>query len=127
MDNHYDFLFDNRDAEDERYHDLIPALDVKIFQRVLEKDLEIINNSTLTLGEWAKFKFELLKCEQDWQTQVFTWIPSQTNSKPYISIQVIWDSLEGKSSRYFQVHMCFENVWPGKGSLANVWEAIDNE
>lgn len=127
MDEHYDSLFDNGDEEDERYHRLIPSLDAKILRKVVEADLEIINNSKMTVAKWARFKLELLKCEEKWQTHVFSWIPNNRSSEhpPYIGIQIDWDSLENKATRYFQVHMCFENVWFGSEPLANIWEVIE--
>jgi hypothetical protein len=126
MDKQYDSLFDDRDDEDKRYHHLIPTLEAKVLSDVLEEDLNIINNSKLTVAEWTKFKFEMLKCEKEWKLAVFSWIPDLTNKYPYIGISIKWDSLENRSTRYFQIHMCFENVWSGKDALFNVWEAIDN-
>lgn len=125
MDEHYDSLFDDEDEEDAEFHFLIPTIDPKILRKVLENDLGIINNSNLSVVEWAKFKLELLKCEKEWKAQIFSWIPYKIDGKhPYIGIQINWDILEDKSTRYFQVHMCFENVWFGSKPLANIWKAL---
>lgn len=126
MDEHYDSLFDDQDEEDADFRVMIPTIDSKVLHKVLENDLEIINNSNLSVVEWSKFKLELLKCEKEWKTQVFFWIPYKLDGKyPYIGVQINWDVLENKSTRYFQVHMCFENVWFGSKPLTNVWEVLD--
>jgi len=127
MDNLYDKLFNLTDEDDAYYHKLIPTIDVKIFRKALKKDIKIINKSTMTLSEWAKFKYELLKCDTEWNLQVFDWkMETPVNPKhPYICININYDVLKKKPSRYFQVHMAIENVWMNDERLVNIWKYID--
>jgi hypothetical protein len=129
MDNFYKELFDINDEEDARYYKLIPTIDVKIFDEILKKDIKIINGSMMKQHEWIKFKYELLKCEEKWKTQVFDWKidKKKLNSKcPYLSININYDVLENKPSRYFQVRMAIENIWMCDTRLTNMWEFIDD-
>lgn len=125
MDKQYDWLFDCEDDEDKRYHDLIPTLNIEILCDVLKKDVNIINSSNLSAAEWTKFKFGLLEYEKLWEITVFKWIPNLTGDHPYIGLDIDWKTLEGKATRYFQVHMSFEDIWFGKENLVNIWEVID--
>ena len=130
MDTQYDLMFDLRDfSEDEErddkyYHKLIPTVDVSIFRRALTKDLQIINNSKLTIQQWVKFKYNLLKAEEEWGISIWKWGGQKNPS--FVDIDIDWDKLENKSTRYFQVHMALENVWMGDDRLANVWKYIDH-
>lgn len=134
MDYHYDLLFNLQEdcdicAEDDDiyYHKIIPTIDVEIYKQVLEEDVNIINQSKLSMAQWVKFKYGLLKCEKDWQTEIFKWkFNSQNADRPYIGIDIDWSKLENKPKKYFLVHMAFEGLWMGDDRLVNVWEKITN-
>lgn len=129
MDAFYNELFNMNDEDDAHYHQIIPNVEVKVFEEILKKDLKIINESIMKVNEWVKFKYELLKTEKEWDTRIFDWkIDShQLNQKcPYVGINIFWDNLKNKSSRYFQVLMALENVWMGDERLENLWSHIDD-
>ena len=129
MDAKYDALFDLRDNleddNDKYYHQIIPTISINVYRKVLDKDLKIINKSTLSMQQWAKFKYNLLIDEKEWQVEIFKWTPFINPAYPYIGMDINWDQLEDKPSRYFQVHMALENVWMGDTRLANIWKRID--
>ncbi len=57
MDTQYDSMFDLKDfseSDEKYYHKLIPTVDVSIFRKVLNKDLDVINKSKLTMQQWVK-------------------------------------------------------------------------
>jgi hypothetical protein len=124
MDDQYDCMFDLRDldCDEEHYHHIIPTVDISVFRRVLDKDLKIINNSKLTMQQWVRFKYNLLKAEEEWG--VFVWIWGSAANPSFVNICIDWDKLENKPTRYFQVHMALENVWMGDDRLANIWKYI---
>jgi hypothetical protein len=124
MDNCYNELFEPLcDSENIYYHSTIPTIDINVLRNIIEKDIDIINSSTLTPQQWARFKWSLLDDEKIWGVTVFKWTLSNT-AYPYIGIELDWSVLENKSSRYFQIHMSFENVWMGDNRLCNIWEVI---
>lgn len=126
MDSHYDDLFDLHISDsynpDIYYHSEIPKMDYLKFKDILIKDLEVINSSKMELTDWIKFKYHLMKQENKWGDRVFNW--SVRGALPFIGIGVNWNVLEDKPTRYFQVHMAFENVWMGPENLYNVWDVI---
>ena len=121
-------MFDLKDfseSDEKYYHKLIPTVDVSIFRKVLNKDLDVINKSKLTMQQWVKFKYNLLKAEDEWGISIWKWDGVQKNPS-FVSIDIDWDKLENKPTRYFQAHMALENVWMGDDRLANVWAYIDH-
>lgn len=127
MDALYDVLFQHGDEDDAMYHKIIPGLNCQIFRQVLECDIDIINNSYLSMEKWAKFKIKLLNYEAKWGITVWKWkINLDNEACPYKGIDIDWEQLNKQSTRYFQVHMAFEDVWFGP-SLCNVWEPINDE
>jgi hypothetical protein len=128
MDNQLSDLFDFNDEDDAHYYNVIPTIDYKIIQPALMEDIKIINKSSMTMQEWAKFKYGLMQCEEKWNVKIFDWkIDTKNfNPKPYISINIIWDNLENKSSRAYQIHMAFENIWFCENRLTNIWKYIDD-
>ena len=129
MDTHYSELFDFDDEDEVHYYTIIPTMDTTILQHILKKDIKMINESTIKANEWAKFKYELLKCNEEWKVNVFDWTIDTKNLNPkcpYVRINIMWPTLENKSSRYFQTLMAIENVWMGSGRLENIWKCIDN-
>jgi len=125
MDEQYSKSFNLIDNDDVYYHKIISTIGVEVFRKVLDEDIKIINKSSLSMPAWAKFKYNLLNCEKEWQIELFKWTALVNPKYPYIGINIDWDKLENKSSRYFQVHMAFENIWMDDNRLANVWEYID--
>ena len=130
MDSLYDNLFDLKSCDDKYCYNIIPTLSVDSFRNVVEGDLAIINNATFNMAQWTKFKWELLKYEKLAKLNLFTWVPCNPKC-PFAGIGIIWTSLENKSTRYFQIHMAFDDIWIQSRmsvSLINVWDVIpDNE
>lgn len=128
MDEYYESLFDLRDIpnnDDLYYYKIIPTFPFKIYKRVLDKNMKIINNSNLSISEWAKFKYNLLEYEKQWKINIFKWIPNLNNTKnSYVGIKVDELKLENKSSRYFQIILALEDIWFGD-NLEDIWQEID--
>lgn len=129
MDKGYDELFDTRDKDDAMYHRVIPTLDISIFKKALENDVKIINSAEFDLAKWAKFKYGLLKYETEWNMNVFKWSINEDNETcPFAFIDIDYDVLEDKQTRYFQVHMAFEDLFLiSNASLSSIFQIIDDE
>lgn len=107
---------------------MIPCLNYKVFQQILEEDLNIINNSQLSLHKWEKFKLGLLQYEKEWNIPIFNWGLNPNNTDcPYVFIDINWGHLNDQSTRYFQIHMAFQDIWVGDEPSSDVWEQIDAE
>lgn len=126
MDEYYDALFEPlQDEEDIYYHKIIPTIDVNVLQKIVEQDIQIINDSNLSVQEWARYKWSLMQDAERWGLDVYNWGFKENKQYPYISIDINYDLLENKASRYFQVLMSLENAWFGDQRLVNQWEIID--
>lgn len=127
MDKQFNDLFDLRCEDDASYYKKIPNIDVSILREVLERDFKSVNSAENTLDVWARFKNHLLNYEKEWKICVFKWGANPEGKYPYAHIEINWEALENKPTRYFQVHMAVEDVFMADGSeLADIWEAIDN-
>lgn len=118
MDSHYDKLFNLHDDYDVHDNRVIKLIGIAVFRKILDEDLDIINNSNITEQQWANFKKNLINEENLWNMNIFTWNDD--------TIDIIWDNLINKPSRYFQVHMAFEGHWMGDERLADIWTPIDD-
>ena len=131
MDPFYDELFGDDDT-DTIFRERIPTIDFKVFKKLLDDYLKIINRANASdpfdFSRWAQFKLRLLDYEKQWgNTIVFDWtmIPNKKGKlKP--TIHVFYDVLENRTSRYFQVLMAFDDVWMGKEHV-NFWSVIYEE
>ena len=68
MDTHYDDLFNIRNVY---YHRIIPSVGIAILRKVLDKDLDIINNLNLNMKECKQFKSQMLNYEVQWGIEIF--------------------------------------------------------
>src|SRR5438067_1648680 len=111
MDKVYDEIFNLNDKEDAYYHSIIPSVDIEIFRNALEEDLRIINSTYMDVPVWARYKYNLMKEEDNWRLNIFKWGVGSNARCPYVYINIDWDKLESKPSRYFLVYMALEGNW----------------
>src|SRR5437763_8863082 len=123
MDTHYDDLFNIRNVY---YQRIIPSVGIAILRKVLDKDLDIINNLNLNMKECKQFKSQMLNYEVQWGIEIFRF------STDVMNIDIIWDNLQNKPTRYYQVYMAlqiympFQGDWIGDKQLSDMWAVIDD-
>jgi len=130
MDWLYHKLFAEHDPEDRWYCTNIPKLlkcdDAKL---LLQRDVRHLQQADMTEQEWDEAKNHLLRDQERWCVCVFDFdsLPEHGGAKRAQlckrKFNVLFDVLENKPSRYFQVWKSVQNCCFLRG-FSNIWKII---
>jgi hypothetical protein len=122
----YDEIWDN-DFDKDEITGKLDKTDISSLKQLINDALKIINNHSSSVSAWSKFKFNLMKYNSKWKTDIFIWDSKQFKNveSPYVSVDIDLNPILNQRE-LFCIYLALEDGWMGP-DIPSIWEIINPE